>query len=63
MLQQSQLPVTFDNKKQYLTVHAILTTLKTDGTRRTAGRPYSKQQELKFTLRTEQWNSSLLTGM
>jgi hypothetical protein len=28
MLQQSQLPVTSDNKKQYLTAHAILMAVK-----------------------------------
>jgi hypothetical protein len=36
---------------------------KTDGTRSTAGKPYRKQRELKYTFRTEQWNSSLLTAM
>ena len=36
---------------------------KIDGTRRRVGKPYRKQQELKFIFRTEQWNSSLLTAM
>jgi hypothetical protein len=36
---------------------------KTDSTTTTASKPYRKQEELKFTLTTEQCNSSLLTAM
>jgi len=36
---------------------------KTDARRRRVGKAYRKQQELKFTFRTEQFNASLITAM
>ena len=52
-------------KQQYFILHAIcnIVDTKTKGMGRTAGEPYGKQQELKFTCRTEHWNSSLPTAM
>ena len=36
---------------------------RTDGKRRKVGKSYMKQQEIKFTFKTEQCNSSLITAM
>ena len=62
-LQQWQVPVTLDEKKAVPHCACNTDDTKTDSGRRRVGKHYRKQWKLKFTFRTEQWNSSLLTAM
>jgi hypothetical protein len=56
-------PVILDEKQKYLIVHAILMALKEMVGEEELVKRYRKQGELKFTFRTEQLKSSLLTAM